>query len=409
VADKMVHIGCGAGFAGDRFDASLAIVETLARHDGPRYLSFELLAERTLALAQRERMADPRRGYSPCLDQYIKPVLAAAAAAGVRIVSNMGAANPRGAARRILEIAEEQGIDGLKVAVVEGDNLLGIMDDAEIRAARTIEGIPIGDRKIRAANAYLGAFPVAEALSTGADIVVTGRVTDPAIILGPLIHEFGWREDDWDLLARGTLTGHLLECGAQVTGAYFADPDYKDVPDLARVGFPIAEVGVTGDMIITKADATGGMVSEQTVKEQILYEMHDPAAYLTADVVLDITAVNIEQVGPDRVAVDGARGRARPDTLKVTVSLDGGWLGEGEISYVGPNARKRAELAAAIIRERCHIIGIEQPVRIDIIGTLSTFDSDDGALRLRESFDNDGDYRVRAARGPPVAEVFDRH
>ena len=406
--EKTVYIGCGAGFAGDRFDASLPIVDSLARCDGPRYLSFELLAERTLAIAQRERRADPSRGYSPFLDQYIEPVLARAQAAGVRIVSNMGAANPRGAASRILSIAREQGIDGLKVAVVEGDNLLDIMTEADLRQAETVEGIAIGDRVILAANAYLGAYPIAEALATGADVVVTGRVTDPAIILGPLIHEFGWREDDWNSLAGGTLAGHLLECGAQVTGAYFADPGYKDVTDLARVGFPIAAVEADGGMVISKPDGTGGLVSEQTVKEQILYEMHDPSAYLTADVVLDITAVTIEQLAPHRVAVRGARGHPRPTTLKATVSLEGGWLGEGEISYVGPNARRRAELAASVIRERCQLIGIEHPIRIDIIGTLSTFDSVDGSLRVAGEFADDGDYRVRAAIRAPDKQSAER-
>lgn len=404
-SDTTVYIGCGAGFAGDRFDASLPIVDTLAKHGGPSYLTFEVLAERTLALAQRERQADPQKGYSPFLDRYIEPVLARARAAGVRIVSNMGAANPRGGARRILEIARSQGIHDLKVAVVGGDNLLEIMTESEIRSADTIEGIHIGDREILAANAYLGAFPVAQALDTGADVVITGRVTDPAIILGPLIHEFGWDESDWDRLAAGTLAGHLLECGGQVTGAYFADPGYKDVPDLARVGFPIAEVRADGAMVVTKADGTGGMVSSETVKEQMLYEIHDPAAYMTADVVLDITGVSLAQVAPDRIAVSGARGHPRPDTLKATVSLDGGWLGEGEISYVGPNARKRAELAASVIRERCQIIGIDLPIRLDIIGTLSTFDSDDSVLRLRETFNDDGDYRVRAAVRCPDRET----
>ncbi len=404
-APETVNIGCGAGFAGDRFDASLPIVETLAKRDGPSYLSFEVLAERTLALAQRQRMTDPDKGYSPFLDRYIEPVLAQAKAASIRIVSNMGAANPRGAARRILQIAASQGIQDLTVAVVDGDNLLEFMGESEIRSASTIEGIEIGDREILAANAYLGAFPVAQALATDADVVVTGRVTDPAIILGPLIYEFGWHEDDWDHLAAGTLAGHLLECGAQVTGAYFADPGFKDVPDLARVGFPIAEVKADGSMVITKADNTGGLVSEQTIKEQMLYEIHDPSAYLTADVTLDITEVSLEQIGKDRVTVCGARGHPRPQTLKATVSLDGGWLGEGEISYVGPNARQRAELAASVVRDRCRMIGIDLPVRLDIIGTVSTFDSDEGALRLAERFEDDGDYRVRAAVRTPDRET----
>jgi len=398
---KVVHIGCAAGFAGDRFDASLPMVESLARHDGPRYLTFEVLAERTLAIAHRERLANPDLGYSPFLDTYITPVLARALDAGVRIVSNMGAANPRGAARRIKEIAREQGLRDVKVAVVEGDDLVDAIGESAVRAANTIEGISIGDREILAANTYLGAFPVAEALATDADVVVTGRVTDPSIVLGPLIHEFGWDEDDWQRLAGGTLVGHLLECGAQVTGGYFADPGFKDVPALASVGFPIAEVQSDASFVLTKPDGTGGEVSERTIKEQILYEMHDPTRYLTADVVLDVSSVQLTPVGENRIQIQGARGHPRTDTLKATVSMDGGWLGEGEISYVGPNARRRAELAASVVRERCHDIGIDLPLRVDIIGTLSTFDSMDGELRMREEFPDDGDYRVRVAVRAP--------
>jgi len=401
---KRVHIGCAAGFAGDRFDASLPMLDALAGHAGPRYLTFEVLAERTLAIAHRERLADPSKGYSPFLDTYIEPALRKAIESGVRIVSNMGAANPRGAAARIKQIAREQGLREISVAVVEGDDLIADIGESIVRSADTIEGIDIGDREIVAANAYLGAFPVAEALATGADIVVTGRVTDPAIVLGPLIYEFGWTENDLGRLAGGTLCGHLLECGAQVTGGYFADPGFKDVPDLASVGFPIAEVDESACFVVTKAPGTGGLVSQRTVKEQILYEMHDPSGYKTADVVLDITDVALEDDGHDRIRVSGAKGHARPDTLKATVSMDGGWLGEGEISYVGPNARRRAELAASVVRDRCHHIGIDLPLRVDIIGTLSTFDSMQGDLRMREQFDDDGDYRVRVAvRSPDKA------
>ena len=391
-----VFIGCGAGFAGDRFDASLPIVETLYHREGPRYLIFEVLAERTLAIAQRIRREDPEKGYSPFLDDYVKPVLALAKASGVRIVSNFGAANPSGAAQRILEIAREQGIDDLKVVVVEGDNLMEILSPEAIRSWPTMEGLEIGGELI-AANAYLGARPIAAALALGADVVAVGRSTDTALVLGPLVHEFGWAEDDWERLAAGTVAGHLLECGGQVTGTYFADPGYKDVPGLAQAGYPIAEVGRDGSLIITKADNTGGLVSEQTVKEQLLYEVHDPANYLTPDVVLDVTGVSVEQVGPDRVRVRGAHGKSRPDTLKATVSFDGGWLGEGEISYAGPNARARAELAVEVLRERCRILGMNCPVRFDIIGTISTFDSDAGSLRETTDTSADGDFRVRAA------------
>ena len=248
---------------------------------------------------------------------------------------------------------------GCKVAAVTGDDLLASMSEAEIRREPIIEGIALDDRAIVAANAYLGARPVADALATGAHVVLVGRTTDAALSLGPLMHVHGWKADDLDLLAQGTVCGHLLECGAQVSGAYFPDPGFKDVPDLDRVGFPIAEVDPDGTLIITKPPGTGGLVSRATVIEQLLYEVHDPHNYLTPDVVLDLGEVEVDEVGPDRVRVQGARGKPPPATLKATVCVDAGWLGEGEISYAGPNALARAELAASVVRARCRAIGID--------------------------------------------------
>ncbi|WP_323794782.1 acyclic terpene utilization AtuA family protein [Nisaea sp.] len=392
----LVHIGCGAGFAGDRKDAGGPVVDTLATRDGPKYLIFETLAERTLALAQKQKQRDPERGYSPFLEAYVRPILERCLANNIRIVSNFGAANPIGGARRILEIAKEIGCRTPRIAVVSGDDLLTVMDEKEIRSHKTIEGLPIGDG-IVAANTYIGARPIAEALAGGADIVVVGRTTDPALVLGPLIHEFGWTEEDWDALAAGTLAGHLLECGAQVTGAYFADPGFKDVPDLAHVGFPIATISREGAIRVGKADNTGGCVTPATVKEQILYEMHDPSAYLTADVVLDISGVSVEQASENVVAVSGARGKARPDTLKTTISFDGGWLGEAEISYAGPNALARAELAREVLSERARERGSNAEYRFDIIGTSSTFDGGSAPYPGAGTAAPDGDYRVRAA------------
>lgn len=399
--DKTVYIGCGAGFAGDRFDAATPVVETLATCDGPRYLMFEVLAERTLAIAQRVRREDPTKGYSPFLDEYVTPVLGACKQHGIRIVSNFGAANPRGAARRVLEIAREQGIADLKVAVVEGDDLTDVMSDEQIRTLPTIEGLDAGGRELVAANAYLGARPIAQALALGADVVAVGRTTDAALALGPLIHEFGWAQDDWDRLAAGTVAGHLLECGAQVTGAYFADPGFKDVDDLWRVGFPIAEVQADGTTEITKARHTGGLVSPRTVKEQLLYEIHDPGNYLTPDVVLDMSGIEVEEVAEHRVRLTGTKGKPRPETLKATLSFDGGWLGEAEITYAGPNARRRAELAVDVIRNRCRSLGLNTPVRFDILGTLAVLDDDSGSLRASAAKHTnepaDGEFRVRAA------------
>ncbi len=392
-----VHIGCGAGFAGDRFDAAVPVVAALAQAQGERFLIYEVLAERTLAIAQRLRRENPDQGYSPFLDTYLPLVLADCHRHGIRIVTNMGAANPLGAAQRVLELARELGIRGLKVAAVTGDDLLVSMSEEAIRNEPVIEGIALGGRPIIAANAYLGARCVADALATGAHVVLVGRTTDAALSLGPLIHVHGWRADALDLLAQGTVCGHLLECGAQVSGAYFPDPGFKDVPDLDRVGFPIAEVDADGSLVITKPPGTGGLVSRATVIEQLLYEVHDPHNYLTPDVILDLGEVRVEDIGANRVRVSGARGKPPPPTLKATICVEGGWLGEGEIAYAGPNALARAELAAHVVRARCRAIGIEDPVRVEVLGTQAIFDGNDGARRARVTPAADGEYRMRAA------------
>lgn len=392
-----VHIGCGAGFAGDRFDAAVPVVATLAGRSGPRYLIYEVLAERTLAIAQRLRRDDPQQGYSPWLDAYLPAVLADCVADGIRIVSNFGNANPVAAGRRVQQMAIDAGLTQLRVAVVEGDDLLAYIAADEIQQMASIEGTDIAGRELIAANAYLGARPIADALALGADVVLVGRSTDAALVLGPLIHEFGWQQNQFDLLAAGTLAGHLLECGAQVSGAYFADPGFKEVDDLAAVGFPIAEIDASGVIVVGKADNTGGLVNRATVIEQMLYEMHDPANYLTPDVALDITQVELIQDAPNRVRVSGARGHPPPDTLKATVSVDGGWLGEAEISYAGPNALARAKLAAQVLRKRCAWLGMNEPCRVEIIGTGSVHD-DDSASRADDSLVAcNGEYRVRAA------------
>ena len=394
---KTVYIGSGAGFAGDRLDAGVAVVETLKDRDGPRYLIFEVMGERTLAIAQRIKMRNPELGYSPYLEPYLRNVLAAAKQHGVTIVANLGNANPMGGAKRVHELAAELGVKDLRVAVVLGDDLLAFMDGDEVAALPTIEGISIDGKEIVAANAYLGARPVAEALKLDVDIVLVGRTTDAALVLGPLIHEFGWGETEWDLLASGTLAGHLLECGGQVTGGYFCDPGFKDVPGMDNLGFPIGEISVDGSIVITKAENTGGLVSKATVTEQMLYEMHDPSAYLTPDVALNITNVSLAEDGKDRIRVTGARGAPPPETLKVTISADGGWLGEADMIYAGPNALARAQMAADIVRTRCERYGITDPMRIEIIGTGAVFDNDTSDRGRGSNMPKDGEYRLRAA------------
>ncbi|MXP64533.1 DUF1446 domain-containing protein [Roseomonas sp. M0104] len=409
-SSALLRIGCGSGFSGDRLDAPGPVVEALVAAAGPAALMLEVLGERTLALAQRERLHRPEAGFEPALLDLLWPVLARCAAHGIPIVTNGGAANPRGAARAVLGLARELGLPDLRVGVVEGDDIRGTGALADLDPWEGDAGAVLEPDKVIAANVYLGAAPIAEALRRGAQVVVTGRCSDPALALGPMLAHFGWAEDDWDRLAAGTMAGHLLECGAQVTGGYFADPGVKDVPGdalgMATLGFPIAEIGAEGSVLITKPAGTGGRVDRQTVTEQLLYELHDPAAYLTPDVVLDITGVTAAEEAPDRVRLAGARGRPRPERLKATVSLPGGWLGEGEISYAGPNARARAELAGRTLLERLKLLGLEGQARLDLIGVVSVFDGDAGALR-EASGHSPADLRLRlafASEGRAAAE-----
>ncbi len=370
-------IGCGAGFAGDRWDAAGPVVASLIQRGGPAALIYENLAERTLALAQQRRKANPEAGWEPSLPEFLRPVMADCLAAGIPIVGNFGAANPRGAAARILALARELQVRTPRVAVIEGDDLLATLS-AEQRQMLQFERA--GADNWLSANVYLGAEEIAAALAANADIVVTGRVADAALTLGPLMHHFGWSTDNWDLLAAGTVAGHLLECGAQLTGGYFADPGLNDVPDLARVGFPIVEVNAQGEILVCKPANTGGRVDRQVVIQQLLYEIHDPSCYLTPDVVVDMSAVEVSSVAPDQVRVSGVRGRRRPEKLKATVCHENGWLAEAEVSYPGINAHARAQLAAQVVQARIEMLGLAcEPLRIDFLGQGSTMLSDKDA------------------------------
>lgn len=404
---ETIYIGGAAGFGGDRFDASGPLIAALKECDGPRYLIFETLAERTLAIAQNQMLRGVGKGYSEFLEDYLSPVLGPCKDAGIRIVTNLGAANVRGAGARVKELASELGIKDLKVAIVEGDDLLSVLGPEDIAAYDCIEGTRIDGAPI-GANVYLGAEPIAQALALGADVVITGRCTDAALVLGPAMAELDFAADDLDLLAAGTVAGHLLECGPQVTGAYFADPARKPVPDLANVGYPIGEISRDGEVTITKPEGTGGLVSEATVKEQLLYEVHDPGNYLTPDVTLDVTHVSVTETGSNRVRLRGARGKPPPPTLKATVSMDGGFLGEAEMSYVGPGALARAELAIGVLRQRLQRSAVGANVRFDILGTCSVFDGDTGGLRARSEFEDEGEYRVRVSARSMDREELER-
>jgi len=388
-------MGCGAGFSGDRLDAPVSVVAEIARSGRPGAIMFETLAERTLALGQVARRADANLGYEPLLAELVGPVLADCVRHGIPIVGNFGAANPPAAAALLKSLAAKAGLPDLRIAIVVGDDISAAVNLSDLEVSEGDAGLRGSTEEIVAANVYLGARQIADALLQGAQIVVTGRVADPALALGPLVAHFGWDWEDWDRLAAGTLVGHLLECGSQVTGGYYADPGYKDVPRAEEIGFPIAEVEADGSFVVTKALGTGGLVAVRTVTEQLLYEMHDPAAYLTPDVTLDVTGVVLEQVGSDRVRVTGARGKPAPHRLKATVSFPGDWLGEAEISYAGPNAMARARLAAEVIGKRIDLRGLQVRRRLDLIGALSVFDSDQG--KLAEEMGTLDEVRVRLA------------
>lgn len=376
--ERRVRIGAGAGYSGDRIEPAVE----LAEHGQLDYLVFECLAERTIAIAQQARRQDPSLGYDPLLDARMRAVLPVAVPNGVRIVSNMGAANPRAAARRTARIAQSLGVAGLKVAAVEGDDVLDVVLRDAFRFEESGDDVAAYRDRIVSANAYLGAAPIVDALAAGADVVLTGRVADPSLFAAPLIHAFGWRMDDWDTLGAATVVGHLLECAGQVTGGYFADPGYKDVPNLARLGFPIGEVAADGSVVITKVPHAGGRVSAATCKEQLLYEIHDPARYLQPDVVADFTHVTVVEEAADRVRVTGGRGTARPDTLKVSVAYVDGWIGEGQISYGGPGALERARLALGIVRERLALTGVAATeLRFDLIGVDALYGDATPAVR----------------------------
>ena len=385
--DGLLRIGCAAGFSGDRTDAAEPVVDALVAACGPAVLIFETLAERTLALAQLARRADPDAGYEPLLVDMLRPVLKRCLAHRIRIVSNFGAANPRGAARRIAALAQELGMPTPRIAVV--DPTTSSKPVTSFRAACSSGRLPMVS-----ANAYIGAEPIADALLAGADIVVTGRVADPSLVVGPALAHFGWARDDWNRLARATMAGHLLECGAQVSGGYYADPGYKDIPDLAHVGYPIAEIDADGHCTITKPPGTGGRIDEHTVKEQLLYEVHDPAAYLTPDVVADLRDTHVNEVAPDRVRLEGVCGHERPSSLKVNVFREQGWLAEGEISYAGARAESRARLAGEVLRERLLHLG---KLRVDLIGAGSVLGDDDGRWLAAQPFGEPREVRLRVA------------
>ncbi len=367
---KILRIGAGASYAGDWIEPATE----LAQRGNLDYLVYECLAERTIALAQLEKLKNPEKGFNHLLDERFCPALPHCKRNGTRVITSMGAANPLGAAKRTCQIIEELGLAPWKVAALIGDDVLDycLKNKEQIEIWETGKSLAQLEGEIVSANAYLGADAIIKGLNQGAWVVITGRVADPSLFLAPMIHEFGWKLDDWKVLGAGQVAADMVECGASVCGANFADPGYKEVPELVNLGFPILEVSPNGEAVVTKLEGTGGIVNGETCTEHMIYEIHDPANYITPDVVVDFTRVKLEEVGKDRVKISGGKGKPRPATLKVSIGIKEGFIGEGEITYAGLGCLERARLAEQIIRGRLKVVGARiDELRVDYIGINS--------------------------------------
>jgi Acyclic terpene utilisation family protein AtuA len=353
---KSIRIGAGQGFWGDTPFPALEVVQS----GQVRYLGCDALAELTLAILQKGRQKNPDKGYVE--DMFFRVLLQPCWAKGVKILTNAGGINPVGAGQMVFDLAKAMGLRGMRIAVITGDDIMDIIDvlkekDVDLRDMETGGDIWTIRDRILFANAYLGAKPMVEALRQGADVIITGRTSDPALFLAPLVYEFGWGWDDWDRLAAGILVGHLLECSAQSTGGNFSG-DWWNLPEMERIGYPVAEVSKNGDFVLTKPDGTGGRVNLETVKEQMLYEVHDPSTYVTPDVVADFCSPRLEAAGRDRVRITGMRGKPRPENLKVSIGYRDGWMCDATIRYSWPQALRKARKADEIIRRQFEVLGM---------------------------------------------------
>ena len=364
-----IRVGTGAGFSDDRIEPAV----DLAERGNIDYLVFECLAERTIARENLTRTKNPELGYTPYLVERFQAVLPACVKNGIRIVTNMGAANPLGAARAVRREARALGIADLPVAVITGDDVAEIVrKNPQLPLMENGEPVESLIPRMASANAYLGADVICAGLATGAPVVMTGRVADPSLFVGTMMHGLGWRYDDYPKLAVGTLAGHLMECAAQVTGGCFIDPGKKDAEDAVNIGFPYADITADGGLTLGKLEDSGGRLDVMTCTEQILYEMHDPTSYITPDCILDITDVEFASESKHRVRATGAKARPRTPTYKAVVGYHDGYIGEGEVGYAGPNALARAQLAEKIVRERLKKRGFTYPeIRVDYIGMSS--------------------------------------
>jgi len=374
---KKVRIGAGQGFYGDTVYGAL----NMAKYGNVQYISFDTLAELTMAILQKDKEKDPNKGYAKDITTTLETLLTFVKEKKIKLITNAGGVNPLGARFEAERVAKKLGITGIRIGIATGDNIYPYLTEWEAKGyLKNYDDEEVDFAKIKDqllfASAYLGAKPIVEALKQGADIVLTGRTTDTAQFLAPLMYEFNWQEDDWDKLALGILVGHLMECSAQSTGGNFSG-DWWNIEDFDNIGYPLAEVYEDGRVIITKPEGTGGRVSVDTVKEQLLYEIHDPTSYITPDVIADFSQVKLTQIGPDQVEVSGVKGRPAPSTLKGVIGYKNGYLGQGTVGYSWPDALAKAKKVEEIIRKQIVRYGIEAE---DVLAEYIGINSIHGAL-----------------------------
>ena len=371
---QTIRVAAGQGFWGDLPEAPVRQVE-----EGPiDYLMLDYLAEVTMSIMQKQKARDPNAGYAKDFVPLMKRILPACVERGIRVTANAGGVNVRGCAEAVRQVARELGFAGkVRIGIVTGDDIMDrldgfLADGIELRNMDTGEGLATVRDRIQSANVYLGAWPMVEALNQGAQIVITGRATDTGLTLAPLIHEFGWSADDWDKMAAGTIAGHIIECGAQASGGN-CQFEWRNIPDMANVGFPIAEASPDGSFVITKHERTGGRVNLPSVKEQLVYEMGDPHEYITPDCVADFTTIRLEAAGKDRVRVYGIKGRQATDSLKVSISYTAGYKAVGTLVYAWPDAYDKAQAADKILRARLERLGLKfEQVLTEFVGANAT-------------------------------------
>ncbi|HWP54775.1 MAG TPA: acyclic terpene utilization AtuA family protein [Pyrinomonadaceae bacterium] len=371
---EKIRVAAGQGFWGDLPDAPVRQVE-----GGPiDYLMLDYLAEVTMSIMQKQKARDPNAGYARDFVPLMRRILPACVERGIKVTANAGGVNVPGCAAAVRDVARDLGLAGrINIGMVTGDDILERVDELlsrgiELRNMDTDEPLGTVRDRIQSANAYLGAAPIVEGLNRGAHVVITGRATDTGLTLAPLIHEFGWAEDDWNRLAAGTIAGHIIECGAQCSGGN-CQFNWQDIPDLANVGFPIAEASPDGTFVITKHDGTGGRVNLPSVKEQLVYEMGDPHEYITPDCVADFTTIQLADDGQDRVRVFGIQGRPATDFLKVSISYSAGYKAVGTLVYSWPDAYAKAQAADKILRARLERLGLRfEQILTEFVGANAT-------------------------------------